>query len=146
MRLVKDGSQHLQITNEFHVAGTLEVAAGVLRLTKPSEGRLADTVIVRAGATLDLGGNTFACGTLVMNGGTVCNGTLATEETGLGGGTMAATLVGADVAVTGNVAYAASVSAAKTLSRTAMPSSRARMTSICLCMLGSFTSCLPWWR
>ena len=116
MRLVKDGSQHLQITNEFHVAGTLEVAAGVLRLTKPSEGRLADTVVVRAGATLDLGGNTFACGTLVMNGGTVCNGTLATEETGLGGGTMAATLVGADVAVTGNVAYAASVSAAKTLS------------------------------
>ena len=44
------------------------------------------------------------------------NGTLAVDEAGLGDGTMAAALVGADIAVTGAVAYAASVSASKTLS------------------------------
>ena len=116
MHFIKDGAKLLAITNSFGVGGTLEVAAGTLRLTAPSEGRLADTVIVREGAMLDLGGNTFACGLLVLNGGTVYNGTLAVDEAGLGKGTVAATLVGADIAVTGNVAYVASVSAAKTLS------------------------------
>ena len=116
MHFIKDGAELLTITNSFGVGGTLEVAAGTLRLKAPGEGRLADTVIVRAGATLDLGGNTFACGKLILDGGTVYNGTLAVDETGLGKGTVAATLVGADIAVTGNVAYAASVSAAKTLS------------------------------
>ncbi|MBR1588307.1 MAG: hypothetical protein IJ658_08300 [Kiritimatiellae bacterium] len=116
MHFIKDGAKLLAITNSFGVGGTLEVAAGTLRLTAPSEGRLADTVSVREGAMLDLGGNTFACGLLVLNGGTVYNGTLAVDEAGLGDGTMAAALVGADIAVTGAVAYAASVSASKTLS------------------------------
>ena len=117
MHLIKDGPQHLQITNAFYVAGTLEVAAGVLRLTVPAEGRLADVVIVRAGATLDLGGNTFACGTLVQSGGTICNGTLAVDVgADVSGGTVAATLVGADLALTGTVSYANSVAATKTLS------------------------------
>ncbi|MBQ6339476.1 MAG: LamG domain-containing protein [Kiritimatiellae bacterium] len=116
MHFIKDGAKLLAITNSFGVGGTLEVAAGTLRLTAPSEGRLADTVIVREGAMLDLGGNTFACGLLVLNGGTVYNGTLAVDEAGLGDGTVSAALVGADIAVTGAVAYAAAVSAAKTLS------------------------------
>ena len=46
MHFIKDGARLLAITNSFGVGGTLEVANGILRLTAPAEGRLADTVIV----------------------------------------------------------------------------------------------------
>jgi hypothetical protein len=116
LHLIKDGSSLLAVTNAFYVAGTLEVAAGTLRLTEVPEGRLADAVIVREGAILDLGGKTFMCGSFMLNGGTVRNGTLAADTANVDSGEVAATILGENLSVTGTVSYAASVAAAKTLS------------------------------
>ena len=119
MHFIKDGVKTLTMTNAFFVSGTLEVAAGVLRLTVPAEGRLADTVIVREGAILDLGGGTFVCGTLTLDGGEVRNGELfADTASTLEKGTVSASLAGAAIAASGSgpVLYGSSVAAAKTLS------------------------------
>ena len=119
MHFIKDGVKTLTMTNAFFVSGTLEVAAGVLRLTVPAEGRLADEVIVREGGILDLGGGTFVCGTLTLDGGEVRNGELfADTASTLEKGTVSASLAGAAIAASGSgpVLYGSSVAAAKTLS------------------------------
>lgn len=118
LHLVKDGSALLAVANSFFVAGTLEVAAGTLRLAVPTGyGRLADAVIVRQGAVLDLGGNTFACGSFILDGGEIRNGTLVSDRVEIDGGTVAAAMLGADCQAAGTVAYTMPQVAAKTLSK-----------------------------
>ena len=121
MHFIKDGEKTLTMTNAFFVAGTLEVASGMLRLTAPADGRLADEVIVRTGATLDLGGGTYICGTLTLDGGEVRNGELVTDMAStLKDGTVSASLIGsvasASASDSGMLLYGTSVAASKKLS------------------------------
>ena len=121
MHFIKDGAKVLTITNAFFVAGTLEVASGMLRLTAPADGRLADEVIVRTGATLDLGGGTYICGKLTLDGGEVRNGELITDmPSTLKNGIVSASIIGAAASVpasdSGMLLYGASIAASKKLS------------------------------
>ena len=75
---VKRGTASFTITNgTFAVSGCVDVEAGTLRFTGVDGSRLAETVKVKGGATLDLGGHTVSCGTFLNMGGVVTNGTLA---------------------------------------------------------------------
>ncbi|MGN0852201.1 MAG: hypothetical protein ACI4Q3_02365, partial [Kiritimatiellia bacterium] len=79
--LPKRGAKGFAVTNvDFAVSRTLEVAEGMLSLA-PAEGqRIADIVIVRTGAVLDLGGKTASCRVLIpYSGATIQNGTLASD-------------------------------------------------------------------
>lgn len=77
---VKKGTASFTITNTtFSVSGRVDVAAGALKFTGVDGVRLAESISVRKGATLDLGGNVVSCGTFLNMGGTVTNGTLSAE-------------------------------------------------------------------
>ena len=80
---VKKGDKSFAITNaDFTVARTLDVAAGTLALAPVEGGRIAETVIVRSGATLDLGGKTATCETCVVLTGATVKGTLTANRRG----------------------------------------------------------------
>lgn len=90
---VKEGSEMLVITNHFHISGTLDVVSGTLKFTGPQT-TIASQVVVRAGATLDLGGNAYRCQELSLQGGVVCNGTLMGITNVLVSGRVGATIAG----------------------------------------------------
>ncbi len=90
---VKRGSEMLVLANRFSISGTLDVAEGVLKLTGPQT-VIADRVLVREGAILDLGGRSYACGGLTLSGGVVRNGTLLGETNIVMSGSVGATLAG----------------------------------------------------
>jgi len=81
----KLGANCMTITNEsFCVQHTLDVTAGTLALANVTGGDvgvlpLAATVILREGATLDLGGEMRTCARVEVLGGAVVNGTLVAE-------------------------------------------------------------------
>lgn len=90
---VKSGSELLVLTGFFEITGTLDVEEGTLKLTGPQT-CIASQVVVRAGATLDLGGNSYRCTELTLAGGTVQNGTLLGVTNILASGSVGATLAG----------------------------------------------------
>lgn len=80
----KSGAKKLTVANAaFSVPGTLDVAEGTLALTAADNTKIAETVILRSGAVLDLGGHAVTCEKLQMLGGTVVNGTLTAEKRGV---------------------------------------------------------------
>lgn len=80
----KSGAKKLTVANAaFSVPGTLDVAEGTLALTAADDTKIAETVILRSGAVLDLGGHAVTCEKLQMLGGTVMNGTLTAEKRGV---------------------------------------------------------------
>ena len=75
---VKRGAALFTVTNAtFAVSGRIEVEAGTLKFTGVDGVRLAETICVRQGAILDLGGHNVSCGRFLNMGGVVQNGTLA---------------------------------------------------------------------
>ena len=83
LSFVKKGAKTFGVTNAtFSVACTLDVAEGTLAVAPTEGARLADVVVIRRGAVLDLGDRTVSCGTFSNLGGTVRNGTLKFERTG----------------------------------------------------------------
>lgn len=97
---VKEGTELLVLQRAFEISGTLDVAAGTLKLTGPQT-TIASQVVVRAGATLDLGGNSYRCTELTLDGGTVRNGTLLGTTNLLASGSVGATLSGGVTVKTG---------------------------------------------
>lgn len=80
----KKGSYDLAITNAtFAVQEKLSVMEGALKLIPANDAKIAKTVALTSGATLDLGGRTACCDTFQMLGGTVVNGTLTAEKRGV---------------------------------------------------------------
>ena len=109
---VKAGSEMLVLTNRFQIDGTLDVAEGTLKLTGPQTA-IASQVVVRAGATLDLGGKSYSCRELSLQGGIVRNGTLLGVTNHIYSGSVGATLAGGTtvksgtdtVELTGGIAF-----------------------------------------
>lgn len=77
LNFVKCGAGKMSIANAIAIQGELEVRDGTLELlaTPDWPAKFAESVVL-TGGTLDLGGQTWRCGTLLQNGGKIVNGTL----------------------------------------------------------------------